>query len=246
MENDWIIWLLVIALPLAAYGVVAFFGRGPEDSIFVALLRVLNTLITRGIHRLTVIGSKESLPAAGPCIVVANHRSSVDPFLVAGATRRWISYLMAREYYETPVLHWMFRGLRCIPVNRDGSDLGATRAALKTLRAGRVIGIFPQGGIRDPDDELDVAKAGVALLAARSGAPVVPFFVDGSPSMDSVYLSMLRPSRSRVWCGEPLTFPPSEQKPTRKELEEFTRRILAALSDLRRRSKESAAAARLT
>lgn len=230
--------LLCALVLLGGLILLAWLGRGPEDTPFIAFLRVVNTLLARGVHRLSVRGNRDAIPAEGPCIVVANHRSGVDPNLIAGVTSRWIVYLMAREYYETPTLHWLFHALHCIPVRRDGSDLGATRAALKALRSGRVIGIFPQGGIRDPDDDLGIGKAGVALLAARSGAPVVPLFIDGSPAIDSVYLSVLRPSRSRIYCGEPLSFPSSDHKPKRKELEDFTARILGELSDLRSRARQ--------
>lgn len=211
--------------------------RGPEDSWFVSILRLVNDALARFLHRLEHIGPREPLPPTGPCIVVANHRSGADPNLVAAATRRWIRFLMAREFYEIRGMHWIFRGLECIPVSRDGNDLRAMRRTLEVLRAGRVIGIFPQGGIRDPDDELDVGKAGVALFAARSGAPVVPFFIEGSPLCESAATAVFRFSRSRVYCGEPLRFPETEGKPTREQLDAFTGRILLAISELRERAQ---------
>ncbi len=192
--------ILLIALVAAAgLAVLLYRSRGPEDTPFVALARTLNVVVARGIHRLKICGDV-CLPDEGPCIVVANHRSYIDPSLITGVTRRWIVFLMVREYYEAPGVHWLFKAIGCVPVNRDGNDLAATRKALKALRAGRVVGIFPQGGIRDPD----AGKAGVALLALRSNAPVVPFFIDGSPVCESVLLAIFRPSRSRVFCGEPI------------------------------------------
>ena len=126
----------------------------------------------------------------------------------------------------------MVRRIGCIPVNRDGTDLGATKAALRALKNGEVIGIFPQGGIREAEGSLE-GKSGVALLALRTGAPVVPFRVEGSPNVPSVLRAVLTPSRMTVRHGPPLRFTPTgEGKPSRKELEEVTARILDAVAAL--------------
>ena len=225
----------------------AYFLRGPEDTFVIANLRVINKAVSRCIHRHRLCGMngetvEEPLPLDGPAIVVANHRSGADPNLVAASTRRWIHFLMAAEYYEMPVLRWVFRALGCIPVRRDGNDLAATRRALSRLRNGGVIGIFPQGGIQE-DDALDVAKAGVAkagvaLLASRSGAPVVPLYIAGSPIDDSAIRAFLfRPSRSRVYCGAAIRFPPSDEKPTRDALDRFTQDVLSEIAELRAKSR---------
>jgi 1-acyl-sn-glycerol-3-phosphate acyltransferase len=139
---------------------------------------------------------------------------------------------MAREYYEVPILHHAFRTLDAIPVNRDGNDLGATKAALRRLRDGKVVGIFPQGGIRDAASEIE-GKAGAALLALRTGAPVVPVFIDGSPNTHSVLRAVLTPSRTTVRFGAPIALGPIEgRRPTRAELDGATARILGAISGL--------------
>jgi 1-acyl-sn-glycerol-3-phosphate acyltransferase len=229
------LWILAL-VPLAGAGLFIIFAvrqRGPEDTVFVAGLRAVCLLYARLVHRLRVTGQRpDPLPAAGPCLLVANHRSGVDPVILSITTRRRIRFLMAREYYETPILNWMCRALGCIPVRRDGSDLGATKAALKALREGAVIGIFPQGGIREAGADLE-GKAGVALLALRTGAPVVPAYVQGSPNLDSVGRAIFTPSRTRVIFGAPLTFAaPQSRKPSREELEEVTARILEAVASL--------------
>jgi 1-acyl-sn-glycerol-3-phosphate acyltransferase len=228
--------LLVVLLGLNL--ALAFARRGPEDTLFIAILRQLNRLLVR-LHRLRLSGGADPLPPRGPCIVVANHRSLADPALVAATTRRWIRFLMAREFFEARGLRWLFRRLECIPVNRDGNDLGATRAALKALKAGQAIGIFPQGGIRDAEDPLGIGKAGVALLALRTGAPVVPLYIEGSPVSESLLVALLRPSRVRISSGEPLHFgAPQEPKPWREDLERVTAAILQAIGALKARAEE--------
>jgi 1-acyl-sn-glycerol-3-phosphate acyltransferase len=224
-------WIAVAAL--VAYVGVAIRMRGPEDPLLAQVLRPICTLYAKLFHRLRFVAPAGNLvPAQGPAIVVANHRSGVDPLLIGLVTRRRIRFLMAREYYATPGLQWGFRALGCIPVNRDGNDLGATKAALKALRDGEVIGIFPQGGIREAGGSME-GKAGVALLALRTGAPVVPFHIDGSPNLDSVFLSLFTPSRTTVTCGLPLKVGDAvDRKPARGELEKVTMSILDAVAKL--------------
>ncbi|MEM7261910.1 MAG: lysophospholipid acyltransferase family protein [Planctomycetota bacterium] len=212
--------------------------RGPEDTFAMAAVRLLNRVVCRTLHDVTAMdrdGQRiaQSLPIDGPCIVVANHRSGADPSLIGATTSRFVCFLMAREYYETPGMQWLFRIVGSIPVNRDGNDLSATRRALEILRKGGVVGIFPQGGIRE-DDDLDVGKAGVAVLASRAKAPVVPVYIVGSPVDESVIGALFfNRSKTRIRCGEPLHFPECDGKPSRADVDAFTDRVLSTLKSLR-------------
>jgi 1-acyl-sn-glycerol-3-phosphate acyltransferase len=230
--------LIAVALAALAAVLLAWIRRGPRDTPGVAILRLINDVYTILWHRVRwEPGPPASpIPIDGPVIVVANHQSAVDPMVLAAATRRLVRFLMAREYYQTFGLEWLFRTAGEIPVNRDGSDLGATKTALKVLRDGGVIGIFPQGGIRESgfEEEAD-GKAGVALLALRTGAQVVPAFISGTPIRESVFLTMLIPSRSRIRFGEPLRFAPAGKKITREQIDQATRKILEAIAILRPR-----------
>jgi 1-acyl-sn-glycerol-3-phosphate acyltransferase len=225
---------VTLAAPTAAF--VAWIRRGPRDSLGIASLRLLNDLYTGLWHgvRWEPPPPASPIPIDGPVIVVANHRSAADPMVLAASTRRLVRFLMAREYYQVFGLEWLFRLAGEIPVNRDGSDLGATKTALKVLRDGGVIGIFPQGGIREEgfQEEAD-GKAGVALLALRTGAQVVPAFISGTPIRESVFLTMLIPSRSRIRFGAPLRFAPAGKKVTREEIDDAARAILEAVASLR-------------
>jgi len=236
MSNPWsdsVPWFAAAAgIAVLFYLLAAWAIRGPEDPWLATLARPVLTVFLHLAHKLWVFPGGDCLPKTGAAILVANHRSGVDPVLLGLLTRRRVRFLMAREYFETPGLRWAFRSLGCIPVNRNGNDLGATKAALKALRAGEVIGIFPQGGIREAGGSLE-GKAGVALLCLHSGAPVVPCYIDGSPNVDSVFLSLITPSRSKVYCGVPLRFDARTGKPTREHLERVTDEILDAIARLK-------------
>lgn len=207
--------------------------RGPEDSFVVACIRVIAITYARAFHRVRIPGPREDpVPPKGAYIIVANHRSGVDPILLSVLTRRRIRFLMAREYYEIPVLKWLCRTLGCIPVNRNGNDLSATKEALRALRDGQVIGVFPQGGIREASSSLE-GKSGTALLSLRTGAPIVPFYIEGTPNMDSVLRAFLTRSKATVKWAAPLKIEmPGSQKASRADLEEMTSTILARIRAL--------------
>lgn len=251
------VWIAVFgALGIAGVAllVLALRWRGPEDTCLHALLRAVGVLYAKSVHRLRVVvagaasggpppgGERpDPLPLRGPCILVSNHRSGLDPVVLSVATRRRIRFLMAREYYELPVLRWLFRFLGCIPVARDGRDLRAVHEALRALRRGEVIGIFPQGGIRAQGPP-ERGSPGVALLSLRAPAPVVPFWVEGSRGSGSVFRSLFTPSKTVVRAGAPVEYQAEAgKKPTRADLERVTADILRRIAELGRFDGESRA-----
>ena len=229
-----IIAVVLVFLPTALIALcclLAPFLRGPEDTFVLSVSRLLNTIYCRTYHQLKIMTKNDHVPVAGPFIIVANHTSSADPLLVGYLTRRWIHFLMAREYHETFGLRWFFNAMGAIPVNRDGNDLRATRTALRTLKDGKGIGLFPQGGIRSPE-ELggdDAAKMGAAMFALWSGAPLLPVYIKGAPAFGSILLGVLCPSRTRLYVGKLITFENSGKKPSREQIEEASTKIIEAI-----------------
>ena len=193
------------------YAALAWILRAPPDTLGIAIVRLTSRVYLRVVHGLHRV--KDPLPETGSANVVANHRSGIDPPVVAIHTRRQIRFLMANEYFRVRALTWLYRQLKTIPVNRDGRDLAATKEALKALHAGEVIGIFPEGEIReeglsefdgeelDPPRKTTNVKEGAALLALKTGAPIIAAYIEGTPMHDSVFRAFITPSRSRVTFG---------------------------------------------
>ena len=122
------------------------------------------------------------LPKTG-FILAANHVSHFDPPILTPFFPRQIDWIGMVELFHGKFLHGFFTGLNVIPVDRAGSDRAALRTAVKRLQAGRVVGIFPEGGIRDGAASIvngGKMKEGVALLASLSGAPIIPCVILGS------------------------------------------------------------------
>jgi 1-acyl-sn-glycerol-3-phosphate acyltransferase len=155
-------------------------------------------------HQLRIEGYAP-LPETGPAILIANHTCGIDHVLLQAASRRLLGFMIAREYYESPWLHGICSYIGCIPVNRDGRDLAAIRAALRALGEGRVLPIFPEGRIVPASGlRLGEMRPGGAYIAIRAGVPVVPAYIIGTPPTDEILESLVTPSRARVVFGEPI------------------------------------------
>lgn len=139
----------------------------------------------------------------GAAIVIANHRGPVDPQLIWLGVRslRPIGFLTAREYYEKPGLNFICRHLEAIPTERSGRDMAATRAALRRLQEGKILGIFPEGKINRGTGLLP-ANPGIGWLALKSKAPVYPVFVQNAPSTNSMVRTFFDFRPVRVLYGE--------------------------------------------
>jgi len=227
--------LLVVSLITFAAGVLTFFvrlKRNYMDDAIVLVFCHLAQFISRFWWRMQRLGPA-TLPREGGVIITANHTSSVDPFLLhTAATYRLISYMFAKEHAEKPFIRWFAKKVECILVKRDGQDTGATKQAMRFLREGKVVGIFIEGGIVPPGEKAQ-PKDGVALLALRTGATVIPAYISGVTYYDSMLLGFIMRHRARVRMGKPVDLSAySDGKPSRDQIREATRKIYAAVQAL--------------
>jgi cytidylate kinase len=134
------------------------------------------------LARVRFEGDLTNLPS-GSLIIAANHASSADPPLIGaflnGRLDRPLNWLGKRELLETPVVGWAMRQAAIHPVDRRAADVDAFRTAMRILESGNVLAVFPEG-TRSPDGALQEARDGVAVLALRSGAPVLPIGIADS------------------------------------------------------------------
>ena len=211
--------VLVIA---GVYGFRRFVLSGPQPAGVLNLVWRVCRLWTDGLHRVRVRG-KGYVPREGGVLLVSNHTAGVDPLLIQSAVPRPIRWMTAREYLMKP-MGWLWKLIRPIPVRRGERDTAAIRAAVDGLRAGEIIGIFPEGGIGSKEEGLRPFEPGVGMIARRGRAVIVPVHVSGTPETPSPTLSFLLPCRGRVRFGEPFTL--DDAAGDRKEwLAEIRRRI---------------------
>lgn len=202
----------------------------PFDRQF-AFVRNLCELMVKFWYRLEP-RTRCTIPHSGPVIVTANHVSPVDPLLVYGTCDyRRPAFMIAAEYYNAPVFGWFIRLARCIPVRRGENDVGATKTAIRRLRDGEVIGMFIQGGIRNKETD-EQLKNGVALLALRTGAAVIPAFIAGVSDRDSTFKSVFSRHHARIAYGRPVDLSDFAAEGGRGNLDAATQRIYAAINSL--------------
>jgi cytidylate kinase len=132
--------------------------------------------LARLLTRLRIEGDVANLPK-GPLIVAANHASSADPPIIGAFMNGWldrpVNWLGKRELLELPVVGWFMRQAAIHPVDRRRADVDSFRTAMRVLESGNVLFVFPEG-TRSRDGALQEVREGVAVLALRSGAPVLP------------------------------------------------------------------------
>lgn len=162
----------------------------------------LNRLFCYRYHRLNLLGIR--LPKTGPAIVVANHVSGLDPMLLLASARRPLRFLIAREEYERFGLNWLFRAIGCIPVDREKRPEQALREALRCLRGGEVVALFPHGKIHLDSDPPRRIKAGAIRLAQIADAPIVPHRISGIRGQGGVIGGVLLRSQARLKAYSPI------------------------------------------
>ena len=160
--------------------------RPPIESAITPLISMLNIggqIFCRALTRVTVSGAIDEIPRTGPLIIAANHASNLDAVVLGSwivpKLGRRINWLGKKELFEWPILGYLAVHGGVHPVDRGAADVEAFRLARRILDEGHILFVFPEG-TRSPDGNLQSAHDGVAVLAQRTGAPIVPIGIAGS------------------------------------------------------------------
>ncbi|OLE37558.1 MAG: hypothetical protein AUG00_07810 [Candidatus Rokubacteria bacterium 13_1_20CM_2_70_7] len=196
------------------------------------VLKTLAVVVMRLFWRLEVRG-QEHVPGNGPVLLVANHSSLLDPPLVAGLAPRQVSFMAKAELFDVPLLGGLIRRLGAWPVRREGGDPGALRTALRVLREGGTLLVFPEG-TRGEEGVLRPPKLGAGMLAVSTGALVVPVYVRGS-GRAWARGRLPRPGRITVVFGPTVRFGAGNGASRKDSYEAASREMMAAIARLKDR-----------
>ena len=195
----------------------------------VRALKVVNAFDGRSFHRLELLSPLPRLPETGPAILVCNHTSGIDPFLIQAVCPRVITWMMAKEFYDMPGVNWAFKLIGAIPVARSGRDATATRAAIRALHDGQILGVFPEGRI-ERDRSLMPFQTGVAMMAIKTEVPIYPACLDGTQRHKPMLQAFLESNDARLAFGDVIEL--NRTSTDKDALVESTARIQSAVQTL--------------
>jgi 1-acyl-sn-glycerol-3-phosphate acyltransferase len=192
----------------------------------------------RTIYHPDVVGA-HNVPRTGPVIFASNHVSFADQVFTPLAADRQVTYFAKAEYFTTPgikgrAMAALFNGLGQVPVERGDtrSAAGVIEIGVEVLAEGRALGIFPEG-TRSPDGQLYKFRTGIARVALRSGAPVIPVGIAGTRDVLAPDSRRWRRAPVRIQFGEPMYFGDrADQERSARVLREVTDTIRSAVQTL--------------
>src|SRR5215217_2211769 len=212
---------MVTSNPESANGHAALHARSRRKAVNPLVYWLVRGILQPFFHlyfRLSRIG-REHVPESGGVIFCANHRSFLDPFVIATIARRPMYYVAKRELFSNRLIAWILNSLGAFPVNRGAGDRDMLATAKAILERGDAVLMFAEG-TRIRPGALGRPKRGVGRLALETGAPVVPVAVFGTEAVRKGW--RIRPHKVRIRIGSPLTFP---------EVEKASPQLAAAVTD---------------
>src|SRR5574337_113335 len=200
------------------------------------LARLLCLGVAKVAFRLHVEG-QEFIPRTGPVILASNHVSYIDPIIIGIAVRRPVRFMAKKELFRFQLFGWLIRQFGAFPVNRDRTNLQAFKRAISLLEAGEIVAIFPEG-TRGDGIHLRPAKPGIGLIAARTGAPVIPVRHRGTEKVFPRGAWIPRPGRIAVKFGMPCRFVGEQTNTGQDQIATFSRIIMEKIAALHVSSDE--------
>lgn len=144
---------------------------------------------------------KENIPKKGGFILASNHVSYLDPIALGVGCPRKLSFIARQDLFFNPLLGRWLSGVDVIPLKRDSADISALKEAIRRVKNGKPVVLFPEGSRRH-DGLSGEPRAGIGFLAAKLGVPVIPAFVSGTEKVLPRHAKFIKPHKVSVRFGQ--------------------------------------------
>lgn len=172
---------------------------------------------------LKIIG-RENIPCQGGAIIAANHISLLDPPTIGISMPRYIHFMAKEELFKYPIFNWVIRKLKAFPVKRGTADRAALRTAINILESGEILGLFPEG-TRSKTGVLGKPEPGLAMIAAKTGVPIIPTAVIGTADFSKTLFP-----KFKVKFGKPI--PVDKGRTDRESLDRLSQTLMEEIARL--------------
>lgn len=194
--------------------------------MFYRLTRIIFKILFKIFFRPKIIGL-ENIPKDGAYIFAANHMSNFDPPFVGTFSGRIVCYMAKEELFHNPILAAALRSIYVFPVKRGAADKGAIKNAIKILKDGGCLGIFPEG-TRSKTGKIGKAESGVSLIAAMTKAAIIPAAIVNT---DKIFSAEVKFPRLALVFGKPIYF--NGNTKDKDEMANFAQSIMAEIAKLK-------------
>ncbi len=177
---------------------------------------------------------RDNIPARGGVLMVSNHQSTFDPPVIGAGCPRRMNYLARKTLFGFAPFGWFMRSLDSIAIDRDGIGLGGIKEALRRLKRGEMVLIFPEG-TRTRNGEISAFRPGFATLAVRTKATILPVAIEGAFDAWPRGQKLPRMDKIRVHYGAPILPGEIKGRGERELASEVEQRVRECLALLRRR-----------
>lgn len=192
--------------------------------MFYSICRELVAICFKIFFRVKAYGTR-FIPLRGAFILASNHVSNLDPMVLGVVCPRALNYMGKHTLFSNRISSWLMYHLRVFPVKRNSADFFAVKEAIKRLKEGGALLLFPEGG-RSSNSGPAEPEPGIGFLALKLNIPVVPAFVKGTEGVLPKGAKMVRPKQISVYFGKQIL---SER---RMPYQEFAQLVMEAIRHL--------------
>ncbi len=151
------------------------------------------------------VSGTSNIPLGGGFILASNHTSILDPMILGAASSRELNFMAKEELFKIPFFGILLRNVGAFPLKREQSDVSAIKEAIRRLKNGNGLVVFPEGTRNKNKNNFQV-QSGIGMLSSKAKCPILPAFISGADRAMPAGAKVIKPARIKVRFGRPLEF----------------------------------------